>query len=185
MCLAVAVLWFASDPFSPVPARAWIAQTRSPECLVLPGHRQPQRESSQTPVTGREGNQLLKPRNCLTSARIVLHQELIQGHPSSTNADHDRAPQDADQPQLLGIAELRSQETELRQGHESGSTTPSHCGLHQGNAWTTPATKLLEILWSQMLLLVYRILLWFPQIGSYGSNTLLAPIYRSFSAAWY
>lgn len=30
--------------------------TRSPQCLVLPGPQEPQRESPQTPVTGREGN---------------------------------------------------------------------------------------------------------------------------------
>ena len=45
----------------------------------------------------------------LTSAGVVFHEELIQGHPPSANTDHHGAAQDADQPQLLGVPELQGQ----------------------------------------------------------------------------
>lgn len=44
-------------------------------CLLQfpPDHSQSQQTSSQTPRTGREDASCIKPRNCLTSARIILH----------------------------------------------------------------------------------------------------------------
>lgn len=122
-----------------------LLRIHSLQLLPVPGHPDPLPAvpGAAWPPTATEGKfsdscdwerrQPAAKTQSLTSARIVLHQELIQGHPSSSNADHDRAPQDADQPQLLGIAELRSQKPELRQGHE-GSTAPPRRGLHQGKA---------------------------------------------------
>ena len=42
----------------------------------------------------------------VTSARIVLEEELFEGAPAAADADHDRRPEDPDQAKLLGIAEL-------------------------------------------------------------------------------
>lgn len=40
----------------------------------------------------------------LTSAWIVLDQELIQSDPAASNTDHDSRSEDAHQPKLLGLA---------------------------------------------------------------------------------
>lgn len=82
-CLAVAVLWFAfctlssCCPFLDTP-------TRSPQCLVLPGPQQPQRESSQTPVTGREGSQLLKRRALPLQGSFFTRNSSRAIHPPPT-----------------------------------------------------------------------------------------------------
>lgn len=87
----------------------------------------------------------------LTSARVILHEELVQGHPSPAHADHDRAPQDTDQPQLLGIAELRGQGRGQGKGSSrGGNAAPSLTRLHQRLSSTC--------------LVVLRLL----QAGSYG-----------------
>ena len=43
----------------------------------------------------------------LTSARIVLDQELVQSTPASAHTDHHGGPQDSHKPQLLGISKLK------------------------------------------------------------------------------
>ena len=40
-------------------------------------------------------------KRLLTPARVVLHQELVKRHPSTSNANHHGATQDADEPELL------------------------------------------------------------------------------------
>lgn len=63
----------------------------------------------------------------LTSAGVVFHEELIQGHPPSTDADHHGAAQDADQPQLLGVPELQGQ------GHRWARALGGRVGRHAPN----------------------------------------------------
>lgn len=41
-----------------------------------------------------------------TSARIVLDEELVQGHPAAADTHHDGAAQDANQAQFLRISKL-------------------------------------------------------------------------------
>lgn len=43
----------------------------------------------------------------LTSAGVILDQKLIQSSPASSHPDHQRATQDTDHPQLLGISKLQ------------------------------------------------------------------------------
>ena len=45
-------------------------------------------------------------KHLLTPARVVFHQELIERHPSTSNANHHSAAQDADEPELLGVSKL-------------------------------------------------------------------------------
>ncbi len=44
----------------------------------------------------------------ITSARVIFHQELIQGHPTTTHPHHHRTAQDPHQPQLLRISKLNT-----------------------------------------------------------------------------
>ena len=45
----------------------------------------------------------------LTSAWIMLEQELFQRLPSSAHPHHDRAAEDTNQAKLLGVTELREE----------------------------------------------------------------------------
>lgn len=47
--------------------------------------------------------------NKVTSAGIVLDQELVQGHPAPSDPHHDRTAQDTHQPQLLRVTKLTQQ----------------------------------------------------------------------------
>lgn len=60
-----------------------------------------------------------------TSARVILHKKLIQGHPATANPHHHCAAQDAHQSQLLGVAELGGGRVtgESRQDELSGTMT--------------------------------------------------------------
>lgn len=52
----------------------------------------------------------------VTSARVIFHQELIQGHPTPTDPHHHRTAQDPHQPELLGISKL---DTDREHSHSS------------------------------------------------------------------
>ena len=43
----------------------------------------------------------------LTSAWIIFNQELVQGHPTTSDSHHHSAAQNPHQTQLLRVAELR------------------------------------------------------------------------------
>lgn len=45
----------------------------------------------------------------LTSAGVILHQELVQSSPASPNSHHQGASQDPDHAQLLGLPKLERQ----------------------------------------------------------------------------
>ena len=53
---------------------------------------------------------LKKRKRKLTSAWIILDQEFVQGAPTATNTDHDSGTQDTNQPEFLGISELKERE---------------------------------------------------------------------------
>ena len=61
------------------------------------------KEERETRQKRRHGGKLRGP----TSAGVVLHQELIQGHPATTHAHHHRAAQDSDQAQFLRVSKLQ------------------------------------------------------------------------------
>lgn len=42
-----------------------------------------------------------------TSTRVILDQELFERHPSTSDPDHNGGSQDTDEPELLGVTELR------------------------------------------------------------------------------
>ena len=55
----------------------------------------------------------------LTSAGIVLHKELVQGAPSSSDTNHHGGPQDPHQTQLLGISKLNRENVNSRSFSET------------------------------------------------------------------
>lgn len=66
-----------------------------------------------------DGGNPVRVRTELTSARIVLDQELVQSHPAAADSHHHGAAQNPDQTQLLGVAELRRFREETRVGKPS------------------------------------------------------------------
>ena len=58
----------------------------------------------------------------LTSAGIVLHEELIQSAPTSAHTNHHGGPQDPHQTQLLGISKLKMGNHEYELFHSETQT---------------------------------------------------------------
>lgn len=58
-------------------------------------------------------NPSLTRKEALTSARIVLHQELVQCTPATADAHHHSTPQDTHQTQLLRVPELEGQTEQI------------------------------------------------------------------------
>lgn len=61
-------------------------------------------------------------KRLLTPARVVLHQELVERHPSTSNANHHGAAQDSDEPELLRVSKLG--EEERRPSNVQGKSQP-------------------------------------------------------------